>query len=159
VPGAAYGGLAAARELTEQDLAVRVSGFLEGDFAAFDAELAEALRQVPDQQPAPEPDSSEHEVTGWLELYERQDYRTAEEVFRARQEDCSRRDIRELGAFAQFTEAKAAFLEGRRGDRAAAAPRLKRWSGPSIGAARSRPGSIGCGPRCCGTGRTRPPRP
>lgn len=112
-------------ELSRQDLADRVQTFLEGDFAAFDEELAEVVAQVPEQQFVADVDSSEDEVTGWLELYGRQDYRTAEKLFRARQEECSRRELRELGAFAQFTEAKAAFLEGRRGDRAAAARALQ----------------------------------
>ncbi len=112
-------------ELSEQDLAEFVRRFLDVDFSAFDTQLAEALSEVPEQQPLAEPDSSEAEVTGWLELYQRQDYRSAEALFRARQRDCSRRDLRELGAFAQFAEAKAAFLEGRRGDRAAATRALQ----------------------------------
>jgi hypothetical protein len=112
-------------ELTEQELAEFVRRFLDQDFGEFDAQLGEALKAVPAAQPVAEPDSSEAEVTGWLELYERQDYRSAEALFRGRQVECSRRNLRELGAFAQFTEAKAAFLEGRRGDRAAAARALQ----------------------------------
>jgi len=41
--------------------------------------------------------------------------------FRARQEACTER---ELGAFAQWCEAKAAYLEGRRGDAGAASRAL-----------------------------------
>lgn len=112
-------------ELAEQELAEFVRRFLDQDFDVFDSELAEAFKTVPVAQPVPEPDSSEAEVAGWLELYEHQDYRSAELLFRARQEECAQRELRELGAFAQFTEARAAFLEGRRGDRAAAARALQ----------------------------------
>jgi hypothetical protein len=111
-------------ELSAHDVADRVRRFLGRDFEAFDAEVADALADVPAEREPAEPDSSQDEVTGWLELYERQDYRGAEALFAARQEECSRRQLRELGAFAQYTEAKAAFLEGRRGDSAAAARAL-----------------------------------
>jgi hypothetical protein len=111
-------------ELSAGELAGRVRRFLGRDFTGFDAELASALSEVPDGGQRPEPDSSEDEVTGWLELYERQDYRSAEALFRSRQEEYSRRGVRELGAFAQYSEAKAAFLEGRRGDAAAGARAL-----------------------------------
>jgi hypothetical protein len=67
------------------------------------------------------PDNSAEEVTGWLDLHSRQDYWAAEGHFRARQEACAER---ELGAFAQWCEAKAAYLEGRRGDAAAASRAL-----------------------------------
>jgi hypothetical protein len=67
------------------------------------------------------PDNSDEEVAGWLNLHSRQDYRAAEAHFRARQEASAER---ELGAFAQWCEAKAAYLEGRRGDAAAASRAL-----------------------------------
>jgi hypothetical protein len=106
-------------ELSTEELVGYVEGFLRRDFAAFDTELAEAARDLP-ATPAPAPDDSVDEVTGWLELHARQNYRSAEAHFRTRQEACSARGLRELGAFAQWCEAKAAFLEGRRGDPAAA---------------------------------------
>jgi hypothetical protein len=106
-------------ERSTAELTGYVEQFLRRDFARFDAELAEAARGVPAVIP-PEPDDSADEVTGWLELYSRQNYRAAEQHFRLRQEAYSQRGIRELGAFAQWCQAKAAFLEGRRGDPAAA---------------------------------------
>lgn len=106
-------------ELSTEDLAAYVERFLRGDFARFDAELAEAARELPTVRD-PDPDNSADEVTGWLELHSRQNYRSAEAHFHARQEACAARGLRELGAYAQWCEAKAAFLEGRRGDPAAA---------------------------------------
>ena len=106
-------------ELSTTELVDYIERFLRQDFVAFDAELAEAVRDLPTVQ-APELDDSTAEVLGWLELHGRQDYRSAEGHFRARQEACGARGLRELGAFAQWCEAKAAFLEGRRGDPAAA---------------------------------------
>jgi hypothetical protein len=106
-------------ELSTAELTRYVEGFLRQEFARFDQELAEAAREVPPVH-APEPDDSTDEVTGWLELHWRQNYLAAEQRFRARQEAYAERGVRELGAFAQWCEAKAAFLEGRRGDPAAA---------------------------------------
>lgn len=102
-----------------------VARFLVRDFEQFDRELVQAAADIPAAPGGEGEDSSTNEVTGWLELYERQDYRTAEQHFRQRQEDCGHLGLRELGAFAQYTEAMAAFLEGRRGDTAAAARALQ----------------------------------
>lgn len=106
-------------ELSNRELVEYVERFLGRDFMAFDAELAEAIRDLPEMH-MPEPDDATDEVSGWLELHARQNYRVAEEHFRNRQEVYSQHGLRELGAFAQWCEAKAAFLEGRRGDPAAA---------------------------------------
>lgn len=105
-------------QLNTAELANYVAQFLLQNFARFDAELAEAASGLPSAV-APELDDSAEEVTGWLELNARQNYRAAEEHFHMRQEAYGQRGIRELGAFAQWCEAKAAFLEGRRGDPAA----------------------------------------
>lgn len=112
-------------ELTTETLVARVTEFLSGEFATFDAELAEVSEMVPSAAQSQSDDSSEDEVSGWLELHSRQDYRSAEQHFRFRQERCSELGRRELGAFAQWCEAKAAFLEGRRGDAAAATRALE----------------------------------
>ena len=105
-------------ELDDDQLVARVSAFLQRDFGEFDRELAEVRADLPAAAPGEAgPDNSAEEVTGWLDLHSRQDYRAAEGHFRARQEACAER---ELGAFAQWCEAKAAYLEGRRGDAAAA---------------------------------------
>jgi RAD3-like DEAD/DEAH box helicase len=87
-------------ELSTPELVDYVEQFLRQDFVAFDAELAEAVTDLPTVQP-PELDDSTAEVIGWLELHGRQDYRSAEGHFRARQEACGARGLRELGAFAQ----------------------------------------------------------
>lgn len=111
--------------LDDSGVADVVARFLARDFEQFDHELAQAAADIPAAPAVDSNDSSADEVTGWLELYQRQDYRTAEQLFRQRQEDCGRLGLRELGAFAQYTEAKAAFFEGRRGDTAAAARALQ----------------------------------
>jgi Helicase C-terminal domain len=106
-----------ATELPEGQLIGHVTEFLNRDFTWFDRELADANAALPAARAGTAAaDTSEDEVAGWLELHGRQDYRAAEGHFRARQEACRER---ELGAFAQWCEAKAAFLEGRRGDSAA----------------------------------------
>ncbi len=106
-------------ELADADLVERVERFLRQDFATFDSELDAVAVEVP-EQPDARPDSSNDEVLGWLEMHGRQDYRSAEQHFLGRQEWCSAVGLRELAAFAQWSEAKAAYLEGRRGDSAAA---------------------------------------
>jgi hypothetical protein len=112
-------------ELSVGDLTARVTAFLNRQFDEFDRELREAAAEVPDAVQPAQPDDSAAEVTGWLELHSRQDYRAAEELFNARQELCAQLGLRELGAFAQWSQAKAAFLEGRRGDAAAATRALE----------------------------------
>ncbi|MEU4321435.1 helicase C-terminal domain-containing protein [Nocardia fluminea] len=106
-------------------LTERVTSFLSGDFDQFDRDLAETTSAVPPVAAGSEGDDANAEITGWLKLYERQDYRSAESDFRTRQESYANAGVRELGAFAQWCEAKAAFLEGRRGDVAAGARSLE----------------------------------
>jgi hypothetical protein len=111
-------------ELDDDAVVARVTAFLNGDFDDFDRELSQVTADLPQIVAGSALDDSAPEVSGWLELYSRQDYRTAEQYFRRRQEACEALGLRELGAFAQWCEAKAAFLEGRRGDVAAAARAL-----------------------------------
>lgn len=106
--------------LADSALVARVTAFLNRDFEDFDRDLAQVAAALPRAVDDALQDDSAPEVTGWLELHSRQDYLAAEESFRTRQEACSTLGMRELGAFAQWCEAKAAFLEGRRGDTAAA---------------------------------------
>jgi hypothetical protein len=115
-------------ELSDDQLVARVTAFLQRDFGEFDRELAEVRAALPTPAAAGEatpgkaaPDNSAEEVSGWLDLHSRQDYGAAEGHFHARQEACAER---ELGAFAQWCEAKGAYLEGRRGDVAAASRAL-----------------------------------
>jgi hypothetical protein len=98
----------------------RVSAFLQHDFDDFDRELTEATAGLPSALDRTAQDDSTDEVTGWLELHWRQNYRSAEIHFRTRQLACKKQGLRELGAFAQWCEAKASYLEGCRGDTAAA---------------------------------------
>jgi hypothetical protein len=106
--------------LPAEQLAAETVRFLNGDFNYYDTVLAELAADVP--APAPPPsDDADDEVTGWLALHGRQDYLTAEARFAARQQQLSALGLRELGGFTQYTEAKAAHLEGRRGDAAASA--------------------------------------
>jgi Helicase C-terminal domain/Type III restriction enzyme, res subunit len=112
-------------ELEDDALVSGVTAFLKGDFDQFDRDLAQVAAELPPANAATAPDDSTAEVTAWLELHSRQDYRTAEECFRVRQEACGALGLRELGAFAQWCEAKAAFLEGRRGDAASASRALE----------------------------------
>ncbi|MBF6299101.1 hypothetical protein IU459_16345 [Nocardia amamiensis] len=112
-------------ELDDAELIERVTSFLRGDFDQFDSDLLEVTSAVPQTAENNQEDDSKTEVSGWLKLYSRQDYVGAEVDFRTRQESYSHAGIREVGAFAQWCEAKAAFLEGRRGDVAAAARSLE----------------------------------
>ncbi|MFI4984921.1 MAG: helicase C-terminal domain-containing protein [Solirubrobacterales bacterium] len=96
-------------------LADTVRLFLAGDFNAYDEQLTQLQREMP-EPPALTPDDADHEVTGWLAMTGRQDYLAAETSFAARQQELSQQNLRELGAFVQYTEAKAAHLEALRGD-------------------------------------------
>lgn len=112
-------------ELDSPSLAQAVTDFLSEDFDQFDRELAEAAAGLPAPGAPEAGDDSSGEVTGWLELYGRQDYGAAEHLFDQRQRVLGDRGQRELGAFVQWCQAKAAFLEGRRGDPAAATRALQ----------------------------------
>jgi hypothetical protein len=100
-------------------LVARVGEFLRGDFDAYDREVGELHTALP--PPAnPISDEADDEVRGWLALAGHQDYLQAERHFASRQNQLATQMLRELGAFMQYTEAKAAHLEGQRGDVAAA---------------------------------------
>ncbi|HEV7482493.1 MAG TPA: helicase C-terminal domain-containing protein [Solirubrobacterales bacterium] len=107
-------------EVGDAELSSRITEFLNGDFAAYDQQLAELRYELPPPL-LPAPDEADEEVRGWLALNGRQDYLAAETHFRKRQEELGSLELRELGAFMQYTQAKASFLEGSRGDAAAAA--------------------------------------
>jgi hypothetical protein len=107
-------------EVESAELSGQVKGFLNGDFGFYDQKLNELSQELP-APVSPPPDEAEEEVQGWLALSGRQDYLAAETHFRKRQEELGALELRELGAFMQYTQAKASFLEGSRGDVAAAA--------------------------------------
>lgn len=107
-------------EIESTELSSQVTEFLNGDFEHYDQKLSELSQELPAPL-SPRPDEADEEVQGWLALSGRQDYLAAEAHFRRRQEELGALELRELGAFMQYTEAKASFLEGSRGDAAAAA--------------------------------------
>ena len=104
----------------QEELTAHVAQFLRSEFAQYDAQL-EQLRAETPQPPAPASDEADHEVKGWLAMSGRQDYLAAEQHFAARQQQLATQGLRELGAFVQYAEAKAAHLEGLRGDAGALA--------------------------------------
>jgi Rad3-related DNA helicase len=134
LPAALQAELDLAEELdgmSDGELVEQLKRFLGSDFTSYDEKLAQLQREIP----APvtlEPDNADHEVTGWLALAGRQDYLAAETHFAARQRELSEQNLREVGAFVQYTEAKAAHLEGLRGDSAAEA-RSREAMGHAIG--------------------------
>jgi Rad3-related DNA helicase len=113
-------------ELDDEALVRRVTAFLNQDFEDFDRDLALVEAELPVGSASDfDDDDSSAEVKGWLELHSRQDYAAAERLFHVREQSYGEMGLRELGAFAQWCEAKAAFLEGRRGDTAAAVRALE----------------------------------
>ncbi len=115
-----------AQDLSEQgsqDIADHVSAFLAGDFERFDEERADA-KAYGAPVPPPIPDWSEplarDEIDGWHSLW-RGEYAKAERDFLNWSEACAEHGLEEMSAFARWCAAKAAFLAGEQGDRAAAA--------------------------------------
>ena len=107
-------------EAGQQELVDQVADFLRGDFERYDRQLEELHQELPAPPPTRN-DDADDEVKGWLAMAGRQDYLAGEEHFAARQSQLATEGLRELGAFVQYTEAKAAYLEGLRGDAGAAA--------------------------------------
>ncbi len=99
-------------------VAARVSEFLQGHFEAHDQELAAAETGAM-EPPGPAPEWSatlaEFEVDGWREMW-LGDYAAAERAFERWADSCSEHGLNELGGFARWCQAKAAFLSGRQGD-------------------------------------------
>ncbi len=105
-------------DLDTTELASKVGQFLDADFGEYDALLGLLGDAVPKTQ-ATQGDNADDEVKGWLAMTGRQDYLAAESCFNRRQERLGELDLRELGAFVQYSQAKASHLEGTRGDLAA----------------------------------------
>ena len=102
-------------ELTKEQLTELVAKFVREDFTDYDDQMQQLQTELPPPV-VPPADEADHEVAGWLAMAGRQDYLAAEQQFSARQADLAAENVRELGAFLQYTEAKAAYLEGLRGD-------------------------------------------
>jgi hypothetical protein len=105
--------------LDTADLVSKVEQFLDTDFDEYDALLGQLGDAVPETQTS-EGDDADDEVKGWLAMAGRQDYLEAESCFDRRQKRLDEGNLRELGAFVQYSQAKASHLEGQRGDPAAA---------------------------------------
>lgn len=104
-----------ATEVNDTELIGRVNEFLAGQFDAFDDDLRHHLDEVP----VMEVDATSHqdsgdEVTGWLELFGRQNYLRAAEHFSTCAHDAGASG--DLPAFFRWCEAKAVFLAGTQGD-------------------------------------------
>ncbi len=105
-------------ELNSDELSGRIESFLNQDFESYDAELGQLLKEVPEPVAA-SGDEADDEVEGWLAMAGHQDYLRAEERFEERQQKLKELKLIEISAFTQYTAAKAAHLEGKRGDGAA----------------------------------------
>jgi len=104
-----------AADLPEEALVERVRAFLSADFVEFDRDLAAHRADVPDHDETSSGDEdSNDEVSGWLELFQRQNYQRAAEHFEACVSDEGGQS--ELPAFLRWCEAKATFLAGAQGD-------------------------------------------
>jgi Type III restriction enzyme, res subunit len=96
----------------------RVALFLGANFSAFDADLAEAQHGglgPPEPPPPWSATMAAHEVEGWRALWVG-DYPRAEREFERWAGLCDEHGVRELGGFARWCQAKAAFLSGLQGD-------------------------------------------
>jgi hypothetical protein len=104
-----------AADLPEAALVERVRSFLNADFVEFDRDLAVHRADVPEHDESSSGDEdSNDEVSGWLELFQRQNYQRAAEHFEACVSD--EEGLSELPAFLRWCEAKSIFLAGEQGD-------------------------------------------
>ena len=107
-------------ELDDQTISDNVRSFLQGNFGAYDASVAQYLGSVPQSQPPNTPLSASKvvkaEVTAWSAMYESQNYGLAadrfEEVWKAYRDE----NIIELGAFHKWNQAKATYLQSLSGE-------------------------------------------
>ncbi len=104
-------------EIEAEDLAKRVTTFLNQDFNEFDKNLASHLEHLPARSllPGNEVDVSKEEVLGWAELFEHKNYGASRDYFQTCS-DKTKQSLRELSAFYQWSCAKAAFLLGKQGN-------------------------------------------
>lgn len=112
-----------ATELSDDALVESVERFLAERFDEYDDDLRDHLVAVPDRPPDEVDEDSSDEVSAWLEMYQRQNYRRAAEHFSAA--IATSQAGPEMGAFLRWCEAKAMFLAGEQGDRAATEDALR----------------------------------
>lgn len=107
-----------ATEIQETQLANRIEKFLKGDFSDFDMELDEHLKLIPPltEQSDKGAESSQHEVEGWTELFDSQDYESAARHFEKCANAASKAHLREVTGFFLWSQAKATFLLGKQGN-------------------------------------------
>jgi len=112
-------------ERPEQDVIAYVQRFIQGDFAAYDTDLAALLKGVPPAgAAAPAPDTSADEVVGWAAM-DSQNYPLAANRFEECWEATKRVNLLEIAALHGWHHAKALYLEGKQGDDAARARALQ----------------------------------
>ena len=101
-------------EIAEEDLAKKITTFLNKDFSDFDKNLKSHQEAVPAKSllQKNEVDVSNEEVLGWAELFEHKNFTAARELFQICAEK-TRQGLRELSAFHQWCFAKATFLLGK----------------------------------------------
>ena len=109
-------------EKEEQDLANYVTRFLRGDFATYDADLAELRDQVPLAQSsnAVGTDTSRDEVIGWSALFESENFVVAQGYFERCWNAAKADNLLEIAALHGWHRAKALYLDGRLGNQGAA---------------------------------------
>jgi len=104
--------------LSIDELADTVKSFLSGHFGEYDQKLSAYLDAIPGSLPLGEIDSdtATEEVNGWTEIFQFQNYAAAEKQFETCSAKATKANIRELGAFFQYLQAKAMFLMARQQD-------------------------------------------
>jgi hypothetical protein len=107
-----------ATEIHEEQLVQRVQAFLEGDFSDYDQDLKKHLQGIPvkPDDDNDSVDSSSHEVHGWRELFDSQNYEAAAQHFSQCAGIASTAQLRELTGYFLWLQAKAAFLLGKQGN-------------------------------------------
>jgi hypothetical protein len=104
-------------EQKEKELAEYVCRFLGGEFAAFDADLAELQAAVPQARAsAVGDDTSGDEVLAWSALFESENYSVAGQRFNKCWESAKVANLLEIGALHGWHRAKALYLDGLRGE-------------------------------------------
>lgn len=104
-------------ESSDENQTELIHSFLDGDFEAYDSELAEALACIPPQNTDSATNlESKDEVIGWSALFESKNYLIAADKFKHCHENAQDNRHLEISAFYLWCHAKATYLEGILGD-------------------------------------------
>jgi hypothetical protein len=102
-------------ERPEQEVIAYVQRFIQGDFAAYDTDLANLQQEVPPARAlGPVPDTAADEVIGWAAM-DSQNYPLAATRFEACWESTKRANLLEIAALHGWQHAKALYLHGKQG--------------------------------------------